>query len=376
MVATVTPINDAKSKAGYFFTEGYYAKDSAEHRNASSWFGKAAALLKLGRTVAPTVFERVLNGDLRKLVKKPGTGKRLGRPRNKKHEHRPGVEITLSAPKSVSIEGLVFGNKGVIKAHDEAVRRTLALVERELLVTRVYNRETKRMDRVPAGGMVAACFRHLASRSGDPQLHTHALVANATLGPDGTWRSLDMGRLHAQKHLIGAYYRNELAKGLLERGFELAPSMIGHVPGFEIRGYTASRSRTFRVGARTSWLTSARMTCPIPPRTRKKRRSRRDRPRSRNPSRSFARAGWRWRSGRAWSNRGRARGDTRTGAMPRSRWRRRHSTSCSGRRPIWKSGCPCSRRTSCARARSPIRPASIRSRTSTRPLRSWSTAAT
>ena len=245
MVATVTPINDAKSKAGYFFTEGYYAKDSAEHRNASSWFGKAAALLKLGRTVAPTVFERVLNGDLRKLVKKPGTGKRLGRPRNKKHEHRPGVEITLSAPKSVSIEGLVFGNKGVIKAHDKAVRKTLAFVERELLVTRVYNRETKRMDRVPASGMVAACFRHLASRSGDPQLHTHALVANATLGPDGTWRSLDMGRLHAQKHLIGAYYRNELAKGLLERGFELAPSMIGHVPGFEIRGYTRESIEDF-----------------------------------------------------------------------------------------------------------------------------------
>ena len=163
MVATVTPINDAKSKAGYFLTEGYYAKDSAEHRNASSWFGKAAALLKLGRTVAPTVFERVLNGDLEGLVKEPGTGKRLGRFRNKKFEHRPGIEITLSAPKSVSIEGLVFDNKGVIKAHDEAVRRTLALVERELLVTRVYNRETKRMDRVPAGGMVAACFRHLAS---------------------------------------------------------------------------------------------------------------------------------------------------------------------------------------------------------------------
>ena len=173
VVATVTNINDAKSKAGYFIAEGYYAKDSPEHRKGSAWFGKAAALLRLGRTVAPTTFERVLQGFL------PGTGIRLGRIRDKKHEHRPGIEITLSAPKSVSIEGLVFGNNGVIEAHDEAVRATLAFVEREELETRVYNRDEKRMARVRADGMVAALFRHLASRNADPQLHTHALVANA-----------------------------------------------------------------------------------------------------------------------------------------------------------------------------------------------------
>ena len=85
--------------------------------------------------------------------------------------------------------------------------------------------------------MVAATFRHLASRNLDPQLHTHAVLANMTRGPDGSWRSLDTGRLHAQKHLIGAHYRNELARRLRDMGYDLTPTMIGHVPGFEISGW-------------------------------------------------------------------------------------------------------------------------------------------
>jgi conjugative relaxase-like TrwC/TraI family protein len=36
-----------------------------------------------------------------------------------------------------------------------------------------------------ADGIVAATFRHRTSRDGDPQLHTHALIANVARGPDG-----------------------------------------------------------------------------------------------------------------------------------------------------------------------------------------------
>ena len=254
MVATVTEINDAKTKAAYFFAEGYYAKDSPEHKKGTAWFGKAAAHLRLGKTVAARTFRRVLHGDL--PSKRTHERIRLGRHRDGQWQHKPGIEITLSAPKTVSFEGLVFGNTKVIEVHDEAVRATLEYVERELLVTRVYNRKTRKMERVPAGGMVAALFRHSASRTGDPQLHTHALIANATLGPDGKWRSLDTGRLNAYRYLIGAFYRNALAKGLKRLGYELSPTLIGHVPGFEIRGYSRRSIETFstRRADALAWL--------------------------------------------------------------------------------------------------------------------------
>ena len=98
----------------------------------------------------------------------PGTDLRLGRMREGQHEHRPGWDITLSAPKSVSLEALVMGDRRVIRAHDEAVRATLDFVEAELLQTRGWDPATRRRPRVSANGMVVAGFRHLASRDPGP----------------------------------------------------------------------------------------------------------------------------------------------------------------------------------------------------------------
>ena len=231
MVATVTAITSASANVHYFEQDGYYAKNDPEHRKASLWHGSAAAALELGRHVRPQSFESILAGYV------PGSEIRLGRARDGEHQHRPGIDITFSAPKSVSLQGLVLGDERIIRAHDEAVRATLDMIERDLLVTRVHNPGTGRRERRRAQGMVAATFRHLASRNLDPQLHTHAVVANMTRGADGSWRSLDSGMLHARKMLIGAHYRNELARRLLEMGQELEATMIGRVPGFEIAGW-------------------------------------------------------------------------------------------------------------------------------------------
>ena len=231
MVATVTPVTSASATVHYFEQDGYYAKNDPEHRRASFWHGRAAQALGLGRHVRPKAFESILAGRV------PGTDQRLGRARDGEHQHRPGVEITLSAPKSVSLQALLRGDERVIRAHDEAVRATLDMIERDLLVTRVHNPATGKRERRRAQGMVAGTFRHLASRNLDPQLHTHSVVANMTRGPDGSWRSLDTGRLHSRRLLIGAHYRNELARRLMDLGYELEETMIGPVPGFEIAGW-------------------------------------------------------------------------------------------------------------------------------------------
>ena len=235
MVATVTRLKAAAMTVHYFEADGYYARNDPEHRKASSWHGEAAALLGLHGPVKPKRFESVLAGYV------PGTDLRLGRLRDGEHQHRPGVDVTFSAPKSVSLEALVYAppktGARVVRAHDEAVRATLGFIETELLQTRSYEPETGRRPRVQADGMAAATFRHLASRNLDPQLHTHAVIANMTRGRDRDWRSAEFTSVERSKLLIGAYYRNELRTRLEEIGYATVATLVGRMPGFEIAGY-------------------------------------------------------------------------------------------------------------------------------------------
>ena len=235
MVASVTRLKAAATTVHYFEVDGYYARNDPEHRKASRWHGEAAALLGLHGRVSPKRFESVLAGYV------PGTDLRLGRLRDGEHQHRPGVDVTFSAPKSVSLEALVYAapktGTRVVRAHDEAVRATLAFIETELLQTRSYERETGRRPRVRADGMAAATFRHLASRNLDPQLHTHAVIVNMTRGRDGDWRSAEFTAVERSKLLIGAYYRHELRARLEEIGYATVPTLVGRMPGFEIAGY-------------------------------------------------------------------------------------------------------------------------------------------
>ena len=231
MVATVTVLGAAQSRVGYFVSDGYYVTMELEHRRASSWHGDGASALGLRGQVHPERFEEVLAGYV------PDTDIRLGRMRDGEHQHRPGLDITLSAPKSVSLEGLVFGERRVVRAHDEAVRETLDWIESDLLQTRGYDPTTGRRPRERAHGMVAALFRHLTSRNQDPQLHTHCVVANMTRNAKGEWRSLETTKVRRSEKLIGAYYRNALAQRLQALGYAITPTLIGRMPGFEIAGY-------------------------------------------------------------------------------------------------------------------------------------------
>ena len=231
MVASLSDLGSTAMTVAYFEREGYYAKNDSRQRRASFWHGKAAAAVGLPKHVSPKTFERILGGYV------PGTEIRLGRARDGEHQHRPGLDLTLSAPKSVSLEALLYGNRRVLGAHDAAVKATLDWVEAELLQTRGYDPATGRRPRVAADGLVAAGFRHLTSRDQDPQLHTHCILANMTRNGAGEWRSVEATAIRRNVKLIGAYYRQELARRLIGLDYRIEATMIGGVPGFEIAGY-------------------------------------------------------------------------------------------------------------------------------------------
>ena len=228
MVASIAQLTSAATSVRYYAREGRVPDD--EHRLASRWHGKGAARLGLAGPVDAEPFQAVLEGHV------PGTDQRLGSRHKGRHRHQPGVDLVFSAPKSVALEALIEGNERVVAAHDHAAREALTLVEERFLETRGYDRATRKRPRIRAGHLVAAMFRHEASRNLDPQIHTHCVIANMTW-QESAWRPVDATALRRNRNLIGALYRNILAARLHDLGLVMVATMIGRVPGFEIAGY-------------------------------------------------------------------------------------------------------------------------------------------
>ena len=156
MVASIGAVASPSQGAAYYERDGYYAKDSPEHRAASAWAGRGAAELGLEGTVDPETFRSVLEGEV-----PDGSGRRLGK-RGKDGEvhHRPGRDLTFSAPKSVSLAALIGGDARIVEAHDRAVVRALDWFERNAAETRMRDPGNGRMVRTGGQKAVIATFRH------------------------------------------------------------------------------------------------------------------------------------------------------------------------------------------------------------------------
>jgi conjugative relaxase-like TrwC/TraI family protein len=181
----------------------------------------------------------------------------------------PGYDLTFSAPKGVSLL-FALGDPALMlevrRAHDAAVAAALGYLEREAGEVR---RGKDGVCRLPGGGFVAAAFRHRTSRAGDPQLHTHVLVANMTRGADGRFSALDGHQLYAQAKTAGTLYQAALRHELRELGLAWAvrdnglaePAGVPHrvLRAFsrrrvEIEATMAERGSTSRAGAQAATL--------------------------------------------------------------------------------------------------------------------------
>ncbi len=177
------------------------------------WIGTGAAQLDLDGGVSDDAFVALLNGV------NPLDGTALGRP----NRRVPALDLSFSAPKSVSVAWALGGaelGREIVAAHEDAIASALGYLEREAVFVR---RGHNGAERLVGGGLVGAGFRHRTSRAGDPQLHTHVVVANAAQGPDGRWSALDARHLYGQARTAGFLYQAELRAALsarLDAGWE------------------------------------------------------------------------------------------------------------------------------------------------------------
>ena len=230
MVATVSALSSSAQAASYYEADDYYADGGV---SPSEWQGDGARQLGLFGEVDREVFRELLDGRL-------PDGQQLGTTRSGQVEHRPGWDVTMSAPKSVSIMAEVAGDRRLIAAHDAAVKTALAFAERHAAATRV--RSDGSVERQQTGNLAVASFRHDTSRAQDPQLHTHNVVLNLTRDAGGVWRSLEPRALYQLQKAIGAVYRQELAIGVRALGYAIERSKDS---GFEIKGVSAEVIRAF-----------------------------------------------------------------------------------------------------------------------------------
>ena len=155
---------------------------------------------------------------------------------------RAAFDLTFCAPKSVSIFWALQGKeeRAVIeRCHKEAV---LEVFEKFLGPTCGKSRTGKGGEVVVSTPLVAALFDHYASRAGDPLLHTHAVVINATRRNDGSTGTLEARGLFVNKMAAGSLYRVALATKLQER---LSLPLYQKNSWFEVRGISKAVIRAF-----------------------------------------------------------------------------------------------------------------------------------
>ena len=201
--------------------------------------GEGAELLGLNGKVSHEQFEAIREGH------HPQTGEFL-RPRHSADRLSPTGEVeskarsiydlTFSAPKSVSVQAFVGADQRLLNAHRCAV--TEALQEAERLAGARVRLDGANQDRA-TGNLVVAAYTHDSSRQLDPQLHTHAVVANLTYdGVEGRWKALQASGLYEHRAYLTEVYRNALAREIHALGYETESkrNSRGVDNGFEIRG--------------------------------------------------------------------------------------------------------------------------------------------
>jgi len=230
----VKPLSGGGRAVNYYFSQdNYYFSGEL----STAWHGKGAEKLGLSGEVNQAVLDAFVDGHL-------SNGEVLGiKSSSGETKHRGGYDLTFTAPKSMSYLALVGGEKELIELHKRAVAKALSVAESMAAAARLV--KSGNMQYEKTDNLTFATIMHDTSRELDPNLHTHALLMNATECSDGKWRALasDMTRKHGtmewimnNKIFLGLVYRSEIAVGIKSMGLGIEKTGGPHGL-FEIEGF-------------------------------------------------------------------------------------------------------------------------------------------
>ena len=215
----------------YYDRENYYLGD--EQFENSNWLGKGAKELGLKGAISKEDYKNLCHGKL-------PNGKVFRKKNSSRGKERAGVDLTFSAPKSVSLLALVKGDREVIAAHRAAVEKTIAIAQQRYPATRLTI--GKNREKVNTENLVVATYHHDTSRELDPHLHTHCVVMNMTQLPSGKWQSLCNDNFFSNRRLLDRIYQNALAIELQKLGYQVEQQPH---EGFEVKGFKPEQIEYF-----------------------------------------------------------------------------------------------------------------------------------
>ncbi|PRB43029.1 conjugal transfer protein [Arthrobacter sp. MYb23] len=161
-----------------------------------------------------------------------------------------GFDLTFSVPKSVSTLWALSPRpvqEQILDTHHEAIEATLAWMEEQVINTRSGRNGVAH---VGTRGAIAAAFDHWESRAGDPQLHTHLVIANRVQRvTDGAWVTLDSRSLYKAVVAASEHYNGLLFDALhtsLGTDTDIrAPAQNTHNPSQQLTGIAEALVREF-----------------------------------------------------------------------------------------------------------------------------------
>jgi conjugative relaxase-like TrwC/TraI family protein len=216
----------------------YLTPEGEPTQPAGRWHGAPGTLRRLGidgREIDGKQFTALMEGrnpDGHGWLRKAGAdGQRGG-----------GIDVTFSAPKSVSVEWALGDpniREQVEAAHSRAVADTLAYIRASVPVVR--RRVEGTVVEEPAADLLAAEYRHTTARGvvpgemPDPQLHSHLVITTA-VRQDGRFVAVASRPLFRAARDAGAYYRSALADHLKTAGYGIEAGTGRDGRYFELAG--------------------------------------------------------------------------------------------------------------------------------------------
>lgn len=204
-------------------TTNYYLAEQNGTEKTTQWYGKIAEREGiLGHEIEHQKLEAVLNGQLNNDQT----------PRAHSDTRRTGYDLVFSAPKGVSILALVYGDTRIIDAHNAAVKTALNLLEKDTAQAKVTENKERRFENTQ--NLLFGLVQHKTSRENEPQLHTHALLANMTYDKQGSLKNLASSsvqngfetqgtyeRILEKQKYYGMVYQSELGRALEKMGYTI-----------------------------------------------------------------------------------------------------------------------------------------------------------